>query len=413
MPSATFVHSLRRRLQVRRTGGAAQQYQRESTLDTQARRGGSGRSERRSAAGRRSSSGRRRRARASSTAASSAAPGSTSPTSPASVRFMPTSTTTAPGLTMSGVTSAGTPDGGDEHVGVERVPRQVARVRVAERHGRVRLLQQVRHRLADDVAAADHDGTGAVELDLVLLEQRHHPARRRGDDRRPAEVQLAGVHRMEAVDVLRGSIRPGSPVPRRGATGSGSWTRIASTSSAAFSSATFVQQLLLRRLGRQPQVGGVEARLDRSLVLQPDVDLGGGIVADEHGHEADVAERRTSSATSARMRSASGFPFISVAAMRASLGSGLCAGPGRTTPPRSRRAAQAMGVDRRPRHVGRPGAVRGGGGVARRRRGDPRLGGAASRSSSARTSSATTARSRSADARPRPSTFRSRTPRAG
>ena len=97
----------------------------------------------------------------------------------------------------------GHPDGGDEHVGVERVPLQIARVRVAERHGRVRLLQQVGHRLADDVAAADHDRARAVELDLVLLEQRHHSARSRGDDRRPAEVQLAGVHRMEAVDVLR------------------------------------------------------------------------------------------------------------------------------------------------------------------------------------------------------------------
>ena len=226
----------------------------------QARRADNGRSERRSGAGRRSSSARRRREPGVRNAATSAAPGSTSPTRPASVRLMPTSITAAPAFTMSGVTSAGHADRGDEHVGVERVPGEVARVRVADRDGRVRLQQQVRHRLADDVAAADHDRARAVELDRVLASIAMTPTGVAADERRPAEEELAGVERMQAVDVLARGDRARSPAPRRCDPGSGSCTRIASTPSSAFSSATCASRSSSRRLRRQPQVGGVEAR---------------------------------------------------------------------------------------------------------------------------------------------------------
>ena len=99
--------------------------------------------------------------------------------------------------------------------------------------------------------------------------------------------------------------------------GSGSWTRIASTSSDAFSSASRASSSSSDVSAGQPDVHRVEARLVRRLVLEADVDLGGGIVADEHGDEADVADRaRPRSATSARIRSASGLPLIIVAVIR-------------------------------------------------------------------------------------------------
>ena len=60
-------------------------------------------------------------------AARSAAPGSTSPKSPSSVRFMPTSITVAPGLHHVGADHVQPPDRGDEDVGVERVPLEVQR----------------------------------------------------------------------------------------------------------------------------------------------------------------------------------------------------------------------------------------------------------------------------------------------
>ena len=62
-----------------------------------------------------------------------------------------------------------------EHVRVEGVAREIVRLRVAERHGRVRLHQQVEHRLADDVRPADDDRPPALERHAVLGEQRHDP----------------------------------------------------------------------------------------------------------------------------------------------------------------------------------------------------------------------------------------------
>ena len=66
---------------------------------------------------------------------------------------------------------------------------------VQEHHG---------HRLAHDVTTADHNCVRALQLDVVLPEQRHHPERRCWHVRRIAEVEVPGVERVEAVDVLDG-----------------------------------------------------------------------------------------------------------------------------------------------------------------------------------------------------------------
>ena len=50
------------------------------------------------------------------------------------------------------------------------------------------------------------------------------------------------------------------------------------------------QLVLAGRLG-QPQVDGVHPGLGRRLVLEPDVDVGRRVVADEHRRQADAAER--------------------------------------------------------------------------------------------------------------------------
>ena len=161
---------------------------------------------------------------------------------------------------------------------------------MADRHGRVRLQQEVRHRLADDVAAADHHGPRTVELDVMLLEQRHHAARRRGDERRPSEVELAGVERMEPVDVLRRRDRA-DHLLLVDVVGQRQLDEDRVDVVRAFSSASLCEQLGLARRRGQPQICRVEPGLDRSLVLEPDVELRGRVVADEHRHEADVADR--------------------------------------------------------------------------------------------------------------------------
>ena len=165
---------------------------------------------------------------------------------PCAVRFMPTSTTAEPLLTISGATIPRRARGDDEHVGVERVRGEVGGARVADRHGRVRLQEQVRDRLADDVAAADDDGARALERDAVLgSSSAMIPSGVAGTSVGRAEVELAGVDRVEAVDVLdrvdgRDHRRLVEVLGQRRA-GRGSRR----STSSAFSSATIAEQLLL------------------------------------------------------------------------------------------------------------------------------------------------------------------------
>ena len=64
--------------------------------------------------------------------------------------------------------------------------------------------------------------------------------------------------------------------------GSGSWTRIPSTSSSAPSARDQLEQLLLGGLAAQAVVDRAHPGLLAGLVLVGDVDLRGGVVADEH-----------------------------------------------------------------------------------------------------------------------------------
>ena len=72
----------------------------------------------------------------------------------------------------------GAADGGDDDVGAARVLGEIGRAAVADGDGRVGLQQQQRHRLADGVAAADHDRVLAAQVDAGALDQRHAAPRR-------------------------------------------------------------------------------------------------------------------------------------------------------------------------------------------------------------------------------------------
>ena len=115
---------------------------------------------------------------------------------------MPTSTTAAPGFTIAAVTIPGTPTAATTTSARDGLGGEVARAGVADRHRRVAVQEEQRGRLADDVAAADHDRVRALELDAVLVEQREHAERCSRHVRRRAGEQQPGVDGMEAVDVL-------------------------------------------------------------------------------------------------------------------------------------------------------------------------------------------------------------------
>ena len=111
-----------------------------------------------------------------------------------------------------------------------------------------------------------------------------------GHEVRPAEVEPARVDGMEAVDVLPGVERLDRPglvdVRRAAAAGRGSRRRRRRRSArrgAARSSSS-------GDVGGQAEVVRVDADARRRLVLAVDVDVRRGVVADEHGRQADVAE---------------------------------------------------------------------------------------------------------------------------
>ena len=124
--------------------------------------------------------------------------------SPASVRLIPTSITVGARLDPVAPDQARAPDGGDEHVGAAADLGEVARARVADGHGGVGGQQQRGDRAADQVRAADHDGLGALERDVVAAQQLHH-ARRRA---RPQAA--AGPGRAGPADI---GVRPSTSLP--------------------------------------------------------------------------------------------------------------------------------------------------------------------------------------------------------
>ena len=110
---------------------------------------------------------------------------SQSPTSLAlpsrSMRLMPTSMTQAPGLIQSPFTISGPADRGDDEVGAAHDGGQVLGARMSDGDGAVLLQQELRHRLADDIGAADDHRLEPVELAERILGEHDGADRRAGD----------------------------------------------------------------------------------------------------------------------------------------------------------------------------------------------------------------------------------------
>ena len=116
---------------------------------------------------------------------------------------------------------AGTADRGHQDVGSRRHRREVRCFRMADRHRRVPLQQQHRHRLPDNLAAADHHRVRTRHRDAAPDEQLDDAGRRARHEARAPLHEPADVGRMEAVHVLVGIDRVehalrGAPAHRRG-----------------------------------------------------------------------------------------------------------------------------------------------------------------------------------------------------
>ena len=105
-------------------------------------------------------------------------------------RLMPTSITTAPGLIQSPRTNPGFADGDDDNIGPADFVAQARGARMTDRHRGVFLEQHQRHRLADDIAAADDHGVFSFGIAVHRFEQFHHAERRARPEPVAAEDQI-------------------------------------------------------------------------------------------------------------------------------------------------------------------------------------------------------------------------------
>ncbi len=203
---------------------------------------------------------------------------------------MPTSITVAPGLTNSGVTRPDRADRRHQDVGLAADRRQVRRPRVADGHGGVAVQQQQRHRLADDVAAADDDGVRAGDRDALALEHLDDAGRRAGDQlgtvlRRAARRSRRRIRPRPSSAAMASNTCCCAPAPI--AFGSGDCTRMPSWTGAARSGG---RPMPARR--RASRSSGSRSRSTRkptsvpAFTLLRDVDLRGGVLADEHDAQA-------------------------------------------------------------------------------------------------------------------------------
>ena len=149
----------------------------------------------------------------------------TSPASLPSTRETPTSSTAAPGLTMSPVMMPGTPAAATTMSAPAHVRGEVAGAGVAQRDGGVlgAAGQQQPERAADGDAAADHDDLGAGDLHAVAAQQLDDADGRARQRAGVAEHQPAEVGRVQPVGVL-GRVDQAEHAVLVAARGSGSWT---------------------------------------------------------------------------------------------------------------------------------------------------------------------------------------------
>ena len=92
--------------------------------------------------------------------------------------------------------------GDDDDVGAADMGGQVARPRMADRHGRVLPDQQECGRHADDGGPTDDDGVPSGDLDPRAAQDLDRGVRGRRQEPVVAEAQQAGVEGMDPVDVL-------------------------------------------------------------------------------------------------------------------------------------------------------------------------------------------------------------------
>ncbi len=166
---------------------------------------------------------------------------------------------------------------------------QVAGEAVGDGDGAAGQQQLQSHGAADDVGGADHDGVQAVQVGTGACEQGHDALRRAGAQEGDALGQAADVVGMEAVHVLvrvdalqqLGGIEVG---------GEGQLDQNAVDGRVVVQAVDQRQQFFLGGAGGKIVGLGEEADLFAVLALVRDIDLRGGVGADQDHRQAGDAQ---------------------------------------------------------------------------------------------------------------------------
>ncbi len=164
-------------------------------------------------------------------------------------------------------------DGREHQVGAAADRRQIARLGMRDRHG------GVLRRAAAAPAACRRCWSGRSRPPRArrataarVLARTMQPSGVQGASAGRPGRQAAGIHRMEAVDVLGRIDRGDAPSARRSARGSGSCTRMPCTVGSALSRPISVSSSASLRRRRQPVIERPHAAADGHLHLAADID---------------------------------------------------------------------------------------------------------------------------------------------
>ena len=178
----------------------------------------------------------------------------------------------------------GLADGGIDKVGPGAQSREIARTGMRNRHRRIFIEQQLHQGTADQIGAADHDGVHAFQRRMHAFGEDDATKRRAWRERGKSAGQSPGVVGMQPVDVLGGidgvDDRFGMQRFRQR-----QLHQNAVDARIAIELSDQRQQIALCDIGREHVLERCHAGCLRLLVLAADVELAGGIAADQHHRE--------------------------------------------------------------------------------------------------------------------------------
>ena len=215
---------------------------------------------------------------------------STSPQSVPSGRWlMPTSMTTAPGLIQSAVRTPARPIATISMSAWRVIEAGSSGSRVADGHGGVApgpFCIRIRASGLPTISAPEDDGMCSRASGLRVDEQLADAERRARQEPRNPSARQARLIGWKPSTSLAGVDRSMIARPRRSARGRGSCTRMPWTAGSALSRSIEGEQLGLA--GRRRAGGAASCSMptcSHALALVADVDLAGGVVADEHNRQ--------------------------------------------------------------------------------------------------------------------------------